>query len=284
MKIARLSGGLGNQLFQYACLRALSARTDDELFLDASYLRCDRLRSFALAPYRLDAQILDRRWLCGATFAGQNADSALAAVVNRSRVLREAHFQFDPRVAAVSDSRRLYLIGYWQSERYFGDIADELRAELQLPLKGELRKIAESIQSTESVSIHVRRGDLISRPKFAKLHGSLTLDYYNRAAALIADHVSNPRFFIFSDDPEWCRENLKLPGESVTVSGPAVSEHADMALMSVCDHNVIANSTFSWWGAWLGDPDGRTVIAPNDWFAGVNHDTSDLIPERWTRI
>lgn len=146
-------------------------------------------------------------------------------------------------------------------------------------------QIAEMISAAQAVSIHVRRGDYAQDRITQQVHGLCGLDYYDRAAQYIAAHVAAPHFFIFSDDMPWVKENLKLSFPVTFVDhNNESSDYNDLLLMSLCDHHIIANSSFSWWGAWLSDSAEKIVIAPQMWFANSNADTKDLLPDSWVRL
>jgi hypothetical protein len=135
----------------------------------------------------------------------------------------------------------------------------------------------------QSVAVHVRRGDVAKDTDLQKLIGSVPHDYYDRAAARLDDEREHPRFFVFSDDPAWCAEHLDLPGPTRIVSGQT-NEVEDLALIASCEDAIIANSTYSWWGAWLGETEGSIVICPSDWFNELSHDTSDMHPHHWIAL
>ena len=197
----------------------------------------------------------------------------------------ERHFHFDPEVASLPDG--VCLEGYWQSERYFAQVADRVRHDLTLekPPAGRDAELLAEIAAGNAVSLHVRRGDYVTDPAASATHGVCPLDYYRRAIAFIAERVADPVFFLFSDDPEWTRANLDLGGAATLVdhNGPDRG-HEDLRLMSHCDHHIIANSSFSWWGAWLDPRPQKMVVAPRQWFRDASKDTSDLIPESWVQL
>ena len=151
--------------------------------------------------------------------------------------------------------------------------------------KEEDRGMIQRIRATTAVAVHVRRGDYVSEPSTHAVHGTCALDYYERAAQLIAAQSEHPHFFVFTDDPAWARAHLQLPFPSTLVS-ETVGERdcEDLRLMSRCQHFIIANSSFSWWGAWLGSHPGKVVVAPQRWFATDVHDTRDIVPPGWTRL
>ncbi len=197
---------------------------------------------------------------------------------------REPYFHFDRQLERLPAERRfVHLKGYWQSERYFSDIALQIREET-LPGDPEiLVRCEEAIRRLRRgrplVSVHVRRGDYLDS-RVQQFHILLSRRYYTRAMEAFGKACD---FLVFSDDLPWCREHLKA--ENIRYS-PGTSEVEDLTLMRLCDHHVIANSTFSWWGAWLNPNQGKTVMAPKQWFAsGYRHlDTSDLLPPDWVRL
>jgi hypothetical protein len=201
------------------------------------------------------------------------------------RVIWEQSFCFDPEVLQLHDN--IYLVGYWQSERYFADIREVLLQEFTVasPLSGRNRALADAITGCNAVSMHIRRGDYVSNATTAAFHGVCDLDYYESAIEQIDTFVDQPHIFVFSDDHAWTRQHLHLQGKVTYVDHNDPDQgHEDMRLMSLCKHNIIANSTFSWWGAWLNRNPNKTVIAPRCWFADASIDTSDLIPSSWIRL
>jgi hypothetical protein len=194
----------------------------------------------------------------------------------------EKHFYFDPEVLHLPDGVRLD--GYWQSEKYFSDIEKIIRREfiVRASPSQKNREMAQRIASCESVSLHIRRGDYLSEPHTASVHGICPLDYYQRCVNAMSGEVKKPHFFVFSDEPRWVERNFSLPFPMVVVehNGPQ-NPHEDLRLMSLCQHQVIANSSFSWWGAWLCGNDHKIVMAPRRWFNRDGYDTRDLIPDGW---
>jgi hypothetical protein len=182
-----------------------------------------------------------------------------------------------------------YLIGYWQSERYFLGIRDVLGAELEVqeaPTGANLR-LLERIRSCDAVSLHVRRGDYVADPRTNAFHGILDQTYYQDALRVVGDQVGNPTVFVFSDDIEAARAYVGHLGlmTFVDVNGPAEA-HQDLRLMRACKHHIIANSSLSWWGAWLADWPHKVVIAPRRWFKDPNAQgrSEELIPRNWQRL
>jgi hypothetical protein len=204
---------------------------------------------------------------------------------HKKLVYKEPFFHYDINFNKASSN--IYLIGYWQSENYFKSQEAQIRNDFRFrfPLTGKNEYWEQLINSTNAISLHVRRTDMINNPDIVKTHGSCGLDYYLEAANRISDGLEQPVFFIFSDDPEWCKENLHLSWPVHYIdNNQGDLAYIDMQLMSMCKHHVIANSSFSWWGAWLNTSNSKRVIAPKRWFADNTKDTSDLIPSGWIRI
>ena len=209
-----------------------------------------------------------------------------ALPLRRRTLIVERAFTFDPDVLRTT-RRNIYLQGYWQSEKYFRDIRPMLQRDLTVKTEPDAANAAMAgrIRRVESVSLHVRRGDYVSNEVTTRVHGVMDPDYYRRAAEDLGARVRQPHFFVFSDEPQWAREHLELghPTTVVDLNGPDRSCE-DLRLMRLCRHHIIANSSFSWWGAWLSDGPDPVVIAPKRWFRESEHDTRDLIPDRWRRL
>jgi Glycosyl transferase family 11 len=289
--IARLNGGLGNQMFQFAAARALALRTGATLKLDISAFSRDKLRSYDLGDYALSASVglasdvelaqCEQKKPRGLARIGKALGVGGAAIP----AIREAHFHYDPALAMAKPPA--YIVGYWQSERYFGDHAGQIRSDFSQrePLEPENAAIADVISGSTSVSLHVRRGDYFSDAKIQSVHGVCGLDYYARAMAAVETKVAAPHYIVFSDDPNWTRANLSSPHPMTFVTcNQAERGFRDIELMSLCCHHIIANSSFSWWGAWLNARADKVVVAPARWFAGGAKDARDLVPEGWVRV
>lgn len=290
MIIVKLMGGLGNQMFQYAAARSLSLSLGTELKLDLSFLEGDQLgntrRTFELNRLNIDAGMaspLDVSRISGPT-ARRAFFTRFFKKSLRSRVFREKQFHVDPDFFLLSDD--VYLDGYWQSERYFERFSDTIRNDFVLrgQLAGVNLELAREIGSFHAVSIHVRRGDYVSDEHTRVMHHVCGLEYYCNAVKMITPLVDDPHFFVFSDDPEWAEANLKLGYPTRFISHNQNVAHEDLYLMSLCRHNIIANSSFSWWGAWLNSNPDKIVCAPSRWFNKYEADTCDLIPHSWRKI
>lgn len=198
----------------------------------------------------------------------------------------ERTYAYDPDVFAQNNN--IYFDGYWQTEKYFTHIADELRKEITpiKPLSEYSQSIRAEIQKTNAVSLHVRRGDYITDTSANAYHSVCSMEYYQRAITYMTERIPSPHFFIFSDDYEWSVENFKFLKHPFTcVRGSEERNYEDMRLMAQCKHHIIANSSFSWWGAWLNPSKEKQVIAPKQWFANApKNDTRDLLPEEWVKM
>jgi hypothetical protein len=280
MIVSRLQGGLGNQLFQYAAGRSVALRTGSPLCLDTSLLdrRLPGLtpRTFELRPYRLPYRLLSR------------AERTWLRLDLRSRTRLPARwlhshwgaYDVEPQLSLKAPA---VLEGYWQSARYFAGIEAELRESLRDRYDaGEpARRLRDELSRGVSVSVHVRRGDFITNANAASHHVTCSEDYYRRAGEI----VGGATFYVFTDDADWARAHLSLPGQIVLVTGqPGISHHDELYLMSHCTHHIIANSSFSWWGAWLNPAPGKIVVAPRRWLRNADAEPRDLIPPEWTRI
>ena len=276
-------------MFQYAAGRALALSTNQPLLLD--------LRDFS--NYALHSGFeLQRVFQIVAKEATNSVvremlgwkSSALARRLLKRRpfswlrgkeFVAEPHFQYWPGI--VDLRRDCYLYGYWQSERYFFSVSDSIRSEFtfQAPLTGNNKQLSDEIADCQAVSLHVRRGDYVNDRKTSQLMYACSEAYYQAAIDYIAGQVDQPVYFVFSDDIAWCQRNLRLSSPHFWVSHNSGAEsYRDMQLMSLCRHHIIANSSFSWWGAWLNSRSDKIVVAPRRWFAKPIN-TSDLVPREW---
>lgn len=287
MIILRMKGGLGNQMFQYAMGRSLSLRTGQPLCLDLRHYGRAREHGYAMGQYDLAATVLE-----GADLPVLPRKNPVAYAFSKITgrfppLLREKSLGFDPDIA--SHTGPAWLEGYFQSERYFSDHAETIRAELtpaSPPDPENALWLAEIEQERNSVSLHVRRGDYVRNLKFAAHHGSCTPEYYARALEHVTERMgTTPVIYVFSDEPDWVVENMPLPGEvKVIRHNDAARNYEDIRLMSACRHHIIANSSFSWWGAWMNPRADKIVAAPDTWFAEPASVNPDIWAQGWTRI
>jgi hypothetical protein len=292
MVIVNIFGGLGNQMFQFATGRAMSMRLGVPLRVDiSSFSTCKIHQGFELQRvFSCAAEVVDEEdmfevlgWQNSSVVRRLMLQRKLSAF-RRKEFVVEPYFHYWEEILKVSGS--CYLHGYWQSEKYFSEVATKIRKEFVFckPLENQSLNLARLISKVNSVSLHVRRGDYANNPLTTSVHGLCSLDYYIAAIKYITERVQEPHFFIFSDDIVWVKNNLKMvfPSEYVDCNQENQS-YIDMQLMSMCKHNIVANSSFSWWGAWLNLNLGKIVITPKKWF--VNElNTQDLIPLDWVQL
>lgn len=282
MVVSTLIGGLGNQMFQYAAGRALALRQGTRLRLDLGWLENPPTgvtpRRFELDCFQIQAQTCS-------VYPRTRREHVRELLGLSPRVRREEMFRFDPGVLHLSGDVRL--VGYWVDERYFLDAATQIREDFGFcePPDERNAALANQIQGSRSpVSVHVRRGDYVADPRIGAFHGSLSSDYYAAATGHIRATIDEPRFYVFSDDPDWCRAHLDLGEPAVYVDHNRDRGWEDLRLMTLCAHHVIANSSFSWWGAWLGSHPDKVVVAPRRWIADETIDTSHVVPADWVTL
>lgn len=296
MVIVKLTGGLGNQMFQYAAARRLAHVQQAPLKLDISWFekvrRGDTRRQYELHVFKIKQDFASPQEV--KELRGVDIEK-LPRILKRflrsagffvkQTYVEEKSFQFDPEILKLHDN--VYLNGYWQSSKYFEDIENIIRNDFTFNFEPDSRneRIADEIRNCEAVSLHVRRGDYISNKAISQYHGSSSLNYYKSAIEEITAGVRNPHFFVFSDEPAWVKSNLKvdMPMTFLVHNGPEKG-YEDLRLISLCRHHIIANSSFSWWGAWLSTNPGKIVIAPQKWFNREEIYTDDLIPQGWLRL
>ena len=287
MIISQIMGGLGNQMFQYAMGRALSTRLNLPLRIDISGFDSYRLHKYQLSSVFAGMEVAAPKDL--ENLIGWRATTTAKRLVTKPQLswIRGRQFVVEPHLAYWAGIEGLigpvYLVGYWQSEKYFYAIDSIIRNDFAFvkPLSMQNQHIVDEIRSSQAISLHIRRGDYVQNSQTLAIHGICSLDYYRDAIAYIAQRIARPKFFIFSDDMAWVKSNLKVEFPCIYVDHNIGSEsYNDMRLMSQCQHNIIANSSFSWWGAWLNANPHKIVIAPKKWYAN-NNDVRDLCPEKW---
>jgi len=285
MIVTRLIGGLGNQMFQYAAGRALAKRLDVDLYIDRRAFENYETHAFGLQHFT--AKLLDA---APRDLPGLQRESRLNRWLRRFsggtvKIVTESAFTFDSAILALPDGS--YIDGYWQSEQYFSDVAQTIRDDFHVATipSEENKEWLKKIDRVTSVSLHVRRGDYVSNTSASAMHGTCDLEYYRRGVNQVVERVgSDIEIFVFSDDPDWVAKNLQFQYPTHFVrNNTAQTNYEDLRLMSACRHHIIANSTFSWWGAWLDPRMDTVVIAPQQWFRTEKLDASDLVPSRWVR-
>lgn len=281
--------GLGNQMFQYALYRS---------FLEMGYDAFMDVSSYEISPVHNNYE-LNHIFSVNERFASNKQVAKVRRFISEmgplqrlnrkfrltlglpwKHITEKEFFQFKSEIFHLKGS--YYLDGYWQNEGYFEGIEKTIRREFKFipPLDERNNAISEKIRSTNSVSVHIRRGDYINNPLY---NGICTEDYYQNAIQIINGKLNNPSFFIFSDDIQWCKSNFNLSNFQFVEGNEDVNSYIDMQLMSLCKHNIIANSSFGWWAAWLNNNPEKIVIAPEKWMNG-NFCSKDAVPESWIKI
>lgn len=289
MIITRIDGGLGNQLFQYAYGYYLANQHSVPLLIDTCSYTNSPPHGYLLDRYCISATSLrtpDQQALVPRRYRSNRKPQGFTDWLGLRALRRhkESMFGFATEHLRVPDHR--YLVGYWQSERFFPGVRESLLAEFQLaaPVSQTTQQLIEQVQACRSVAIHVRRGDYLTGAA-ASIYSHLELDYYQRAVADWAGNWQKVKAFVFSNDIAWCKQHLRLPCSVVYVDhNTATTAHEDMEIMRHAQCCVIANSTFSWWGAWLNQRPDKAVYAPSEWFRPGTHDDTHIIPAGWRRI
>lgn len=290
MIIMRLMGGLGNQMFQYALGRRLAIEREVPLKIYLDWYQGRKERSFELDQMHIHAETASQDDFFKMKYYSHNRlvrqvhklHQFLMPYYRKRYVFERKTGEFDPNILNVPKNAQL--IGYWQTERYFEPIKNIIQEELTTPLNQfppSLQNVIGEIQANESaVSVHIRRGDYLQIPGFLVL----PLTYYKKAISHIKQYVPSPHFYVFSDDVEWVQNNF-IFDEPASFVNPEEGGRAypDMYLMSQCRHHIIANSSFSWWGAWLGESSDSMIIAPKQWFTQKPY-PKDTVPDRWIKL
>jgi Glycosyl transferase family 11 len=266
----KLYGGLGNQMFEYATGRRLAIANHDLLKLDVTSFKTDPLRNYCLNHFNIFEQIA--------------TDEEIFYLKNIGYFKEEPYLRFYPDVLKLG--RDVYLEGNWPSEKYFADIEGIIKQEFTVkhPLTGDNKRLAESINYYQSVALHIRRGDYLA-PMNNGFFVICPLSYYYEAANRLAGQLANIHFFVFSDDPDWVQENFQLPFPTTFIRHNGQDQnYEDLRLMTFCKHHIIANSTFSWWGAWLASKPAKIVFAPAQWINYPDYSTYNLYPKSWNVI
>ena len=291
--IAQLQGGLGNQLFQYATARALSLKRHSPLLLDQSWFS----RTYEdVTPREFLLPLLNVK----GSFISYGIPIKRPKKINRLAqkfwpidpfiFAEQTPFHFDSRLikAPPFKQQNLYLMGYWQSYKYFEDIKSKLQIEIspKTALDHHYQNYLEQIEASSSTMVHVRRGDYVNLASAAKVHGFIGLDYYQKGMKAILEKSPHTQFFVFSDDISWAKENLPYLDQCTFVESLNSSDAViqELELMTHCQNHLIANSSLSWWAAWLSKQANGMVICPSRWTTDATMNWDDLLPATWQRI
>ena len=285
MIIVKLDGGMGNQMFQYAVGKYLSLKLKAKLKLDTDTYLSNKSRHYALDHLSTEEN-----------FSTQREKKSLHRKEYFRRKLNKIGFSISPYWCTEQEpgyhnyieqlTDNVYLEGFWQSEKYFKPIEEIIRKEFVVKeVPAEInKKHLDKIESVNAVSVHIRRGDYMSDKTTNEVHGVCDISYYDEAINRMTAEVNDPSFFIFSDDMAWAKAHLSIDDGLVTyVDNNSGADYEDIRLMYSCKHHIIANSSFSWWGAWLNTYRDKKVIAPKKWFRSVVTN-KDIIPDGWLTI
>lgn len=296
MVVVKLMGGLGNQLFQYSAGFALAQRLGVRLLLDTSFMENEvsddvyTKRNFELNHLSIRAalatpKVLNKLFRVERSTLLRKLSNRFPLLVHNA-VFNERGHIFNETYKELKNP--VYLNGFWQSEKYFVNVRDELVSNHFNPVDkiSERNKVLlDQMNSCNSVSVHVRRTDYVTDNKTNLFHGLCTPYYYMKACSYVAERIESPHLFMFSDDPVWVRDNLKFKFPTTYIShNKGVDSFWDMYLMRFCKHQIIANSSFSWWGAWLNNFEKKIIVAPQKWFNDLGANENDIVPSSWIRL
>ncbi|MDD5680989.1 MAG: alpha-1,2-fucosyltransferase [Candidatus Omnitrophica bacterium] len=288
MIIAKLVGGLGNQMFQYALARCLAYRLGTILKLDITSYRTAKLRKYGLCYFNITERFVNLYDLIRINNSHRISPRLTSWLFGKKpmKVITQKNFSYDSSIFDIDKGTDVYLDGYWQSEKYFIDIEDIIRKEFTVKnaLSGKSKELAGKIANSTSVSLHVRRKDYVDNEITHRHHGICSYEYYEAAIDKIAESVVTPNFFVFSDDIDWAKKNIHAEHPVTFVNNNGNKDYEDLRLISMCKHHIIANSSFSWWGAWLCENHNKIIYAPQKWFNTASRDLAVLIPSKWHRL
>ena len=277
--IVEISGGLGNQLFQFSAGRSLSLKHNCNLILDISWFQNKTNRTFELNNFKLNNYKIINE---SDTFLNRFKKKLLLKK-NFIPTFKETQFHYMKEFDSIQPP--CFLKGHWQSILYFKNFQNEIVQELipNIKFNNDHTNDIKEVNSRESICVHIRRGDYIKSQKTNNYHGTCPISYYKKAVTIITQTCKNPHFYIFSDDLSWVKKEIKLEFPTTYVDNNE-STLFDFNLMRNCKYFIIANSTFSWWAAWLSKHDKKIIIAPHNWFNIKNINCKDLIPKNWITI
>lgn len=273
MVIINLIGGLGNQMFQYAAARALSLEKNQVLRLNVKAFENYSLHKYGLFHFKLKHKHYKK--------PSRLKNKFINIFKNKIKFI-EQEFNYNPNLQNI-EGNPIELEGYFQCEKYFIKYENQIRADFEIisPLKQKTKDTIDFMKSVNSVSIHIRRGDYL----FHEMHNTDKEKYYMQAMKMVESQITNPVYFLFSDDMDWVKSNFKSVFETYYIDfNDANTNYEDLKLMSTCQHNIIANSSFSWWGAWLNTNPNKMVIAPQKWFKENTFNYEDVIPQNWIKL
>lgn len=282
--LIRLQGRMANQMFEWALGKAIKKQTGIQPIFDDSE-ETQKLSVFNLDFKKYAIKKPLRYKLFRKTIPFRNIRNKLTKIkIKLPKLVENPYFKYDEKYINVQAP--IYLDGFFQSYKYLENIREELLQDFSLkkPLNKKNKEILEQIKNTESVSLHYRRTDYL-KSRVANVMGACTDEYYQNAVKTISEKINKPlTLFIFSDDPKWVKENVKFDHKTIVVDiNSGRQGYFDMELMKNCKHNIIANSSFSWWAAWLNENPNKIVVAPKVWMKNIESDY-DLMPPEWIRL
>ncbi len=298
MILVRLTGGIGNQMFQYAFGRNLAIKNNTILKLDLTLLEPNHdisknivNRNYSLNIFNINEFFPKKKEI--EYFNGKQYSNKFFKFYNKIRqfyrrknLIIQKNYGFNPNLLNLKDNK--CLVGSWQSYKYFNENANIIKQEFTFNhmLHDSWSSTVKDIFNNNSICLHIRRGDYISHPDFKKTLGFIGKKYYLNSVKLIKHKIDNPVLFIFSEDISWCENNLNfdIPFKIVKNNFKDEEAHEHLRLMSLCKNFIISNSTFAWWAAWLSSNNDKIVIAPKKWSKDKTYDTSELCPPSWNRI
>lgn len=300
MEIVSLSGGIGNQMFQYAFLLAKQKRNQKIKFTSSFFKYFANVhngfelnRVFTLSSNNENNNFFTSKiiWVASKIAILKNRKGYYKTIVFFLSIIKALFIVFEEREgvynAKALKKRKGFILywGYWQSENYFSSIRTDILKSFtfdQMMMSDKSASALSLIEKTNSISVHIRRGDYLHSDNLILFGNICTTEYYSNAINTAKEKIKDPVFFIFSNDIKWVKENLQIPDSYYIDWNEKEDSWQDMFLMSKCKHNIIANSTFSWWGAWLNQNTQKIVISPDHFYNGI--DAPDLIPDSWIKI
>lgn len=295
MIVAAIKDRLGNQMFQYAAAKGLAVKKNTCLKIDKRYYEHNAPAGYF---YGLDAFNLDEHFVNNAEIKEYTglSNALIHKIIrkffknhqgsNANHIYNEQFFHYDDSINELSSN--VYLKGYWQSYKYFEHIENELRNDFSFkdPIDISTDPFAQEIINSNSVCISVRRGDHLWHPITSQKYGHCDINYYNKGLEIIGSKEKDLKLFVFSDDIDWCKENLKFSYPAIFVKHQFDNPRFDyyLQLITLCKHFIIPVSTFPWWGAWLSSNKDKIVIAPKVWFTDKTINDNDLFPDKWIRL
>lgn len=289
MIIVKLMGGLGNQMFQYAFGKSLEAKFNSPIFFDKSWFD-QKFENVTPRVFGLDAFNISLHFIDPKRLFFRNPQHSWFKILKQKikgkivcQKITEACFSFNQ----IKPNGNFYLEGYWQNNEYYEGIRKIIVEEFHFPKfsRPEDINLQDIILGCESVAVHIRRGDYVSSPKTNQYHGTCSMKYYKDAVNKILFEIPNAKFFLFTDDPDYVKSNFGFLSDWTLVSDNRRAEVDELNLMHLCKHFIIANSSFSWWGAWLSRNPNKIVVAPKRWYKNEEaNEKCKIVPKDWTKI